>query len=1124
VDYSKLLAKNSPVKLLLSLALAGFSFLLWHGTAMAAPALNPVNGSMPNPADFSIGSGGNVKLANAVYAPPGYNLNSPLQAVRIYTKSNTPTLNIHGGKGQCGGDGDSGDVESEFRFYPMNAIQPSELVDSSDGYYHYNFTDAFGRSKSSTPWAYEAIPVATRQSTSMGPCGSTYNWNLTLPPESKITATSGALAPYNGYYAFEIEVAARGSAGWNMFTLGVAGGFTSYYDGADEHFALKQEGSGVPGTVSTFRMPFAPGCTLDRNKSASASIVFFDEDNGVSNQPTPIHATVWDYNSNNNAVGTVYNANLNGGPNVSDTIQFNVKGMHKYVLELSNVYSANGIQFRLPYDSFNVNDDLNLDAATCHPASCTPCHPGCTPGPSDPSCNTPNGTASCTVTGVSNPNPYIGQSVTISVRYNNQSAGIDWYVGGVSTLPGYTNAKPGGGTWNNYYPSSVANDNITTNKQHSGVLIETGENHALNRTETPPNPNPLRDRLPSIVNKPSEYWTTRTYTVGNNNPAITNAAYHFGIKNDESGNFFGTSKAIGSATPPQYSMCETAITWSSVKVTADCQNVNVQNPGGLQYYFIVTDIADNVVYNDGAAGNYYTDTSRSFDTFNYFSMLYPHGSYRIKAYQAGSNAFLDQDDPPAQCMNISCESSAYGLTPATVVEPGESVSLSYGVVLTNYTQRTFAPNAAFPGNTTNTYYVTASTTGGLTLTSASTSTKNFDGGSGAGGVVTNMDGPWAVTANYQGTIKVSLMFGGTNIGRDVWGINSCDTTYQPQTRPTMKITNGDIATGGGFEYQRSCTLDPALNKFTNGQPRYISPLTAGGTPSSGGLRTFAYPSTFKGSGADFAAYALGYIDGVAGGPNGFYTTGLTTNPAPNFNNLMFANMTGPVGTNLGGLLGGQFASNHCAADYFNNTRLRDLTLQGRGQVQVNSLTTDQYLFKDNGGGPGLPCLRVKGNVQAGARVTIYTDDDVCINGDITYDPWHLDTTDFTNTAPYLTIITRGNIYVANTVTNIAGLFIAQPDNTGAGGIFTTCADDKNFASAAFVAANCHSQLNIKGSVIAQKVYPVRVHDSLFNTTGSSEVFDYIPSMVITQPNLVPDCGGAAVPNCQDNLVSLPPVF
>jgi hypothetical protein len=137
----------------------------------------------------------------------------------------------------------------------------------------------------------------------------------------------------------------------------------------------------------------------------------------------------------------------------------------------------------------------------------------------------------------------------------------------------------------------------------------------------------------------------------------------------------------------------------------------------------------------------------------------------------------------------------------------------------------------------------------------------------------------------------------------------------------------------------------------------------------------------------------------------------------------------------------------------------------------------------------------------------------------------------TNNAPYLTVITTGNVFVQSNVDTVTGLYITQPKDNGGGsitgGLFTTCANGANSGDAAFIKSSCLGRLNVNGSIIAQKIYPVRAHDTLskyINFTSSSEVFDYLPSMIVGQPDLKPLCEGAAVDLCKETESNLPPVF
>jgi plastocyanin len=559
--------------------------------------------------------------------------------------------------------------------------------------------------------------------------------------------------------------------------------------------------------------------------------------------------------------------------------------------------------------------------------------------------------------------------------------------------------------------------------------------------------------------------------------------------------------------------CSTFVTWrSQVRITdSSCGLLQISNPGSITFRLRFVDTTTNT---EAAVSPVYPQpfsippqTSYSYNLFVSFPFMVPHHTYLIEAWNNTLTATYDSSyvNGNRPCMSASCVGTINANT-----EPGQPFTASYGIRIFNATGRTFDPGA---------YDAYAVATPGLYLTGANTSTGPLTANAN-----TDYTGPWALRADFGGTLTVYLRYGGSDIGGGVFNgaAYPCQQNYNPQTRATMRVTHGDISTGGGFQYNNSCATN-----FSNSKPRYVSPFTTTNDTAAGGLRTFSIPQNFQGSGSDFAAYALGYITGTAPGNDGFFTaaskTGIKT-----YNDLMFANTPAPPGNNLGGLLGGDSMAAHCAVDYFMGTRINDLgTPQNSGQITLNGKATGQYLYKDNGG--GLPCLRIKGQVDPGARITIYTDDDVCINDNISYSNWSIDTTNLTNTAPYLTVITRGSIYVQSNVVNIAGLFIAQSDDDGAGnvtgGVFASCANGAAVANSAYLKGNCHSQLTVNGSVIAQRVYPLRATGgTLFNNTGTAETFDYAPSMIIGQPNLKPLCEGAAVDLCKETESNLPPVF
>jgi hypothetical protein len=643
-----------------------------------------------------------------------------------------------------------------------------------------------------------------------------------------------------------------------------------------------------------------------------------------------------------------------------------------------------------------------------------------------------------------------------------------------------------------------------------------GSDNAQCLSITPSNPNPVAGTTISIrvvmKNTGTTTWTTAggyrarmnvsgvltDQNSGTVNPSANHAYTFGGLTNATAGGISYGFKMVhnGSVFPPAPNpLCSVLINWQP-RLAIDCQNTVIRGNSSGQSYFLHFAASDGSVIfpNPGPL------TPKTYSTFNDFPLA-PHLSYDVTLVDTNGISLESQHLP--QCMFAQCESSLV-FNGAAVVEPGQQGNATYGIMLWNFTGKTFGQG---------TYVVRVS--GQLGIAGGGDISKAFPPGGWS-----NFDGPFKVTANYEGYMHADLLFfNAQNLNNEppAWSINCNSNPYRPQTRPTLRVTNGDISTGGGFASNNSCS-----SNFANGKPRYISPTSAGGTPQAGGLRTFAVPQSFQGSGGDFAAYALGYITGIAAGNDGFYSAAAKTG-GKTYSDLMFSNLTGN-GTNLGGLLGGEFTAAHCTPDYFNDTRLTELTPKNAVNVNVGSYSADtQELLKING---PQPCIRISGTMNPGVRLTIYTDEDVCIDGNITYSPWNIDTTNTTNEAPYLTIITKGNIYVQSNVSTITGLFIAQPEDDGInGGVFTSCANNASVADPAFIAANCHGAFTVKGSVIAQHIYPTRVgNGTMFNNTGLAETFDYAPSAAVGRPYLKPLCGGAAVAQCEESNANLPPVF
>jgi hypothetical protein len=159
-------------------------------------------------------------------------------------------------------------------------------------------------------------------------------------------------------------------------------------------------------------------------------------------------------------------------------------------------------------------------------------------------------------------------------------------------------------------------------------------------------------------------------------------------------------------------------------------------------------------------------------------------------------------------------------------------------------------------------------------------------------------------------------------------------------------------------------------------------------------------------------------------------------------------------------------------------------------------------------------------------VSIYVDGNLFIGSNITYagsGSWT------SGNVPMLRVIVDGNIFISRGVTQLDGLYVAQP-KTGTDGIIYTCA----LPAAPFtpmtltgtLASQCNPKLTINGGVVAKQLWLLRTLGTLRSANAAeasssgniAEVFNYNPMLWISQPN---DAGTASE---YDAITSLPPVL
>jgi hypothetical protein len=519
----------------------------------------------------------------------------------------------------------------------------------------------------------------------------------------------------------------------------------------------------------------------------------------------------------------------------------------------------------------------------------------------------------------------------------------------------------------------------------------------------------------------------------------------------------------------------------------------------LHFHFSGSDGSSNDAYFDQSRGNAIPNPSSDarFDTFNDFGFLWPHISYTVTLEAQTSGDVGTGENGPygynlqlgSQNLNNDCLDAACG-SPSTVdAEPGQTKAMSYGVYIYNHTNKTFSANDG------NGYHFSAGSDGGIVNISGINASPDLQPGNPS---TTNVG--FSARIDYTGGFWITMEFKGGAIGLPSLQVPCPPGSATPATRAYFEVRGSDISTGGGFSNPNSVCATTA--------PGYVSPATGYSSTSgrydyAGGVRAYANPNAGRGSAAQYGLLSLGLTIGSPNGPIGFFSG----------HNEVFANTgvpNAPNGGNLGGYLSPSGpTSAHCVDDFFTKTRIKDTTPTPFSGNNITGLASGQYEYNGpmtlTSFGCGTPSIGV------GKQITLYVDGDVTIDNNICYaKQW-----DPTNRAnvPYFALIVHGNITLTSGVSQLDGLYVAQP-SSDTDGIFNTC---DTF---------CAGQLIVNGAVIAQQVSLNRAHGTLGPldadvnnlTTNPAEIFNYVPSMIIGTPNFNP------LYNSLEALFSLPPVF
>lgn len=254
-----------------------------------------------------------------------------------------------------------------------------------------------------------------------------------------------------------------------------------------------------------------------------------------------------------------------------------------------------------------------------------------------------------------------------------------------------------------------------------------------------------------------------------------------------------------------------------------------------------------------------------------------------------------------------------------------------------------------------------------------------------------------------------------------------------------------------------------------------------GSPGgSGGISAYLKDaSQGAGAGVEFAAYALDSI-------SGFASSSLRSASAPiPPNGLSFAN--------TGAGSPGNFMSSRQVVNYYDETIKTDVqnnppTPTPPGSVNIAGLGNGQTRYQP----PSTLRLSASGNFPSNTRHAIYVEGDVVIQNNIAYATDGAGGWSNVSRIPHFALIVKGNIFIANNVSRLDGLYIAQPNSSNNGGRIYTCTQSSGaLFSGTDLYANCNNKLEVNGAFVSLDTEFLRTHKTLSDIpfTPGSAAFD-----------------------------------
>ena len=347
-----------------------------------------------------------------------------------------------------------------------------------------------------------------------------------------------------------------------------------------------------------------------------------------------------------------------------------------------------------------------------------------------------------------------------------------------------------------------------------------------------------------------------------------------------------------------------------------------------------------------------------------------------------------------------------------------------------------------------------------------TKTQNA-GGAGSVSTATFSDvGPTNAAGVYNATWTLQWSAGST----------TCTGTFPVVYLPYLSVYGGDVSVGSS--------------------PSSVSGSCASTSDTNAGIYSWNnHTSDFSGAGAQYAVQALSAIVDFASAQDGggMAPTGLS-----------FANYFTPVDTTkldpAQGLFGGYAGSSSADCDFTSD-------------ISAAPVTTDTTI-----GATTVPA--------GGEKIYYVKNADVYINGNIVYaNPgggWTA-----TQIPYFKLVVVNGNIYIDSSVTQLDGIYVAEPEAGKNGNIYTCASGIRSPAdpTSSGYYAQCSKQLAVNGAFVAGQVSLLRTYGSLgqarttdtVSSSHSGEVFNYTPELWLPRAG-VPSNGSYSA------ITALPPVL